>query len=270
MAGRQVVDVDLNKIKLISAHVPKHLKPVTDDEFGHYLAGLIDGDGSFSKYSAQIVFSELDASLAYYIIKRLGYGKVTKLKNKKAIILTITHRDGLTKLLNLINGKIRTQFKYDAIYKYILNVYKLPLDLNNNFHLNYSTDIDNHWLAGFIDADGSFQIKTINRIKKNGVPRLEVRLSLQIDKKKRIFLDLIKGKFGGNIGYREKQDTFYYSSTSFGSAANFIKYLDRYHQLSSKYLNYLKWRKVYILIQNKLHLLPKGQDKIIKIKSTMN
>ena len=46
MAGRQVVDVDLNKIKLISAHVPKHLKPVTDDEFGHYLAGLIDGDGS--------------------------------------------------------------------------------------------------------------------------------------------------------------------------------------------------------------------------------
>ena len=263
-------DVDLNKIKLISVHVPKHLKPVTDVEFGHYLAGLIDGDGSFSKYTARIEFSELDASLAYYIKKRLGYGKVTKLRNKKAINLTITHREGLTKLLNLINGKIRTQFKYDAIYKYILNIYKKPLDLNKNFHLNDSTDLDNHWLAGFIDADGSFQIKIIDRIKQNGEPRLEVRLSLQIDQKTRLFLDLIKGKFGGNIGYRKKQDTYYYSSTSFGSAKNVIFYLDNYHLLSSKYLNYLKWRKVYILIQNKTHILPEGLDKIIKIKSTMN
>ena len=29
--------------------VPKHLKPVTFDQFGHYLAGLIDGDGHFSR-----------------------------------------------------------------------------------------------------------------------------------------------------------------------------------------------------------------------------
>ena len=67
-------DLNLNSenIKLVSVHEPKHLKPVNDIEFGHYLAGLIDGDGSFSKYSASIVFSELDASLAYYIKERLG------------------------------------------------------------------------------------------------------------------------------------------------------------------------------------------------------
>jgi hypothetical protein len=35
-------------------------------------------------------------------------------------------------------------------------------------------------------------------------------------------------------------------------------------------VNYLKWRKVYIIIQNKDHLTKKGIEKIIKLKSTMN
>ena len=59
--------IENENIKLISKHVPKHLKPARKDQFGYYLAGLIDGDGWFSKYAAYIVFYALDASLAYYI-----------------------------------------------------------------------------------------------------------------------------------------------------------------------------------------------------------
>ena len=33
----------VEKVRLISNHVPKHSKPVNDKEFGHYLAGLIQG-----------------------------------------------------------------------------------------------------------------------------------------------------------------------------------------------------------------------------------
>lgn len=179
----QNLNIKSENIKLVSVHVPKHLKPVNETEFGHYLAGLIDGDGSFSKYCGTIVFSELDASLAYYIKKRLGYGKVRRLKSKKAITLTITKPEGLEILINLINGKIRTQFKYDSIYRNILNIYKNPLVLKDPFHLNISPNLDNHWLAGFIDSDGSFQIKSLTRIQPNGNTRFEVRLSLQIDKK---------------------------------------------------------------------------------------
>ena len=35
-------------IKNISINVPTHLKPLNDEQFGHYLAGLNDGDGHFS------------------------------------------------------------------------------------------------------------------------------------------------------------------------------------------------------------------------------
>ena len=56
------------KVKFISVHVPKHIKPVTEDQFGHYLAGLIDGDGHFSsKQQLVIVFHSSDVSLAYFI-----------------------------------------------------------------------------------------------------------------------------------------------------------------------------------------------------------
>jgi LAGLIDADG-like domain len=140
----QDLQVEKENIKLISEHVPTHLRPLTDDQFGHYLAGLMDGDGSFSSYSATIAFHSNDVSLAYYIKNRIGYGKVRKVKNKNAYVLIITKREGLQILLNLINGKLRIQNKCDAVYKFLLNVYKDPLTLKDKFYLNTSSNLDNH------------------------------------------------------------------------------------------------------------------------------
>jgi len=75
----------------------------------------------------------------------------------------------------------------------------------------------------------------INRNNKT-----EVRLNYQIDQKTNHLLLLIKDYLGGNIGYRESQDTYYYGSTSFGSAKNVINYFNRFHMLSNKHVNYLK------------------------------
>jgi len=257
--------VNSENVKPVSVHVPKYLKPTSDNQFGHYLAGLIDGDGHFSsKQQLVIVFHSLDVSLAYYIKKRLGFGSVKKVKDKNAFLLVISIRKGLEKVINLINGKIRTENKFNQITNNILNHY-VELKKTINLKLNTNNDFKNHWLAGFSDADGSFQIKVINRSNK-----VEVRLNFQIDQKKDIILLLIKDFLGGNIGYRKSQDTYYYGSTSFGSAKNVINYFDYFHLLSSKHVNYLKWRKAYLIIQNKDHLNKDGLEKIIKLKSTMN
>lgn len=252
-------------IKPISIHVPTHLKPVSEEQFGHYLAGLIDGDGHFSsKQQLVIVFHSLDASLAYYLKDRLGSGSVKKVKNKNAFILVISSKKGLEKVINLINGKIRTENKFNQINNNILNHKNFAeFSKNINFKLNLDKDLKNHWLAGFTDADGSFQIKVLTRSNK-----VEVRLNFQIDQKKNDILLLIKDFFGGNIGYRKIQDTYYYGSTSFGSAKNFINYFDYYHLLSSKHINYLKWRNAYLIIQNRDHLKKEGVEKIIKLKKT--
>ena len=134
-----------------------------------------------------------------------------------------------------------------------------------DFKLNLNKDLKNHWLAGFSESDTSFQIKILNRNNK-----VEVRLNFQIDQKNKDVLLLIKDFLGGNIGYRKSQDIYFYGSTSFGSAKNVINYFDQYHLLSSKHVNYLKWRKAYLIIQNKDHLTKDGLDRIIKFKNTMN
>lgn len=255
-------------VKCISVHVPNHLKPNKNEQFGHYLAGIIDGDGHFSSNpQLVIVFNSKDVSLAYYLKKQIGFGNVKKVKNKNAHILVVSNKEGLKKIINLINGKIRTKNKFNQISNNILKNHKFnEFNKQINFKLNLDKDLKNHWLAGLSDADASFQIKILNRIQK----KVEVRLNFQIDQKDNKLLLLIKDFLGGNIGFRKSQDTYYYGSTSFGSAKNVINYFDQFHLLSSKHINYLKWRKAYIIIQNKNHLTNDGIKKIIKLKNTMN
>ena len=145
----------------------------------------------------------------------------------------------------------------------MLNPYFIKSDSQIKFNLNTESNLNNYWLSGFADADASFQIKIINKSDRS---KPEIRLTLQIDQKKDHLLILIKNYLGGNIGYRKSQDTYYYSSTSFGSAKKVIQYFDRYPLLSSKHINYLKWRKAYVIIQNKEHLIDSGIEKIIKLK----
>ena len=56
----------------------------------------------------------------------------------------------------------------------------------------------------------------------------------------------------------------YYRCTDYKTAALFIKYFDTFHLFGGKYIEYFKFRKVYIKITEGKHLEEKG---ILKIKS---
>lgn len=225
--------VNIENIKLISKHVPKHIKPLNDEQLGYYLAGLIDGDGHFSKIPQLVlVFSSPDAFLAYYIKSQLGFGTVKKVKSKKILLLIIAKSKGIEKVFNLINGKIRTQSKYDNINKYIFNDPCLrDTLLRMDFKLNNSNCLDNHWLAGFSDALAIFQIIGLNSQRK---------LSFRLKNPNKNILTLIKSFLGGNTSYNYLEDSYTYDSSSFGSARKVIKYFDKYHLLSKKYIDYIK------------------------------
>lgn len=139
-------------IKNISIHVPTHLKPLNDEQFGHYLAGLIDGDGHFSsQQQLVIVFSSPDVQLAYYIKEIIGFGHVKKVNNKNAYLYIISNKDGIIKAINLINGKLRTFNKFNQVINNILAHSKYT-EQDINFEMNKSNDFNNHWIAGFSDA----------------------------------------------------------------------------------------------------------------------
>jgi hypothetical protein len=118
-AGNSDISDEINNLiqgnDNISDHLIKHNKPKTDEEFGYYLAGLIEGDGYFGDHRFEITFNKEDTFLAYYIKKRIGYGSVLSLKSKNYIKYVLRHSEGLKRVLGLVNGKFLTDKKINQI-----------------------------------------------------------------------------------------------------------------------------------------------------------
>lgn len=156
--------------------------PLTPNKnFNYYLAGLIEGDGTIvvPKYnrdkkgrltypSIQIVFGLMDLPLALIIQKTLGFGSISRKKGSASYILSINSAEGLIKTILLINGKFKTA-KIVALDRLIewfrakdkIDFYLLPID---NTPLDKSS-----WLAGFIEADGHFSLRTSESLKTKKV-----------------------------------------------------------------------------------------------------
>jgi hypothetical protein len=244
------------KLPLISKHVSKHKSKLTLGELGYFLAGLIEGGGWFGKKELHIIFSEKDISLAYFIKKQIGYGNVYKIKNKKAVRYICKNEKGLFNILSLINGKLVT--KYDQLIKHnyskMFNYTLLPPS-------NIIT-LDNYWLAGFTQADGCFHISIAkSKTHKTG---FSVRLEFSLKKNDAIPLKLFYEKIKlGNLS-QYTSGIWCYKSSGFKTASILINYFDTFNLFGGKYEDYLKFRKVYILITEGKHLEDLG---IIKIKS---
>jgi hypothetical protein len=257
-------------------------------KFCSYLAGLIEGDGSIyvpkSERSIkgklnypciQIVFNLPDYPLALVILKNLGHGSIARKKGVNAYVLTINNKDGLILLVNLINGYIRTP-KIKSLYKLIdwiniksnLEIQKLPID---------NSDINkNSWLAGFIDADGHFSVRTSIKGK---YPRMDCRFELvqrKIDhnyEDNYLFMDMIAKFLDTSVKEtRKTRPKPEYRVRTVNLKGNLIlkDYLIEFPLFSSKFLNYKDWIEVLDYIINKEHTKPESISNIIKIKSIMN
>jgi hypothetical protein len=99
--------------------------------------------------------------------------------------------------------------------------------------------------------------------------RTEIRVMLQIDQKSDSLLSLriIQRCLGGSIGYRASQDTYYYSTVSFSNAARLIEYCDHTHLIGSKMTQYVLWRRVCVLLQQRNHSSSEANKRIDMIRA---
>jgi hypothetical protein len=176
-------------------------------ELGSYLAGLIEGDGTFAvhnkessakKYQPKIilVFKKSDLPLAQFLSQITNCGKVTIKSERGYVLWEIQDIVGIFTITNLINGYMRTP-KIEALHRVIdwLNDYiiknkssKLPKTKNilskifslEKLDLDNSLIDSNPWFAGFSDADSNFSINIHKRSNRNSTRvqlyyRLEIR-----------------------------------------------------------------------------------------------
>lgn len=245
----------------ISGHLPIHNSNLNDKEFGYFLTGLIEGDGWFGKKELHIIFSENDTSLAYLIKKRIGHGNVYKIKDKKAVRYICKNKEGLFIILSLINGKFVSNYKYEQLIKH---------NYSEDFNLNIlppllSLSLDNYWLAGFTQADGCFHISLAkSKTHKTGY---SVRLEFSLKQNDVLPLRLLYNQLEmGNLS-QYYTGVWCYKSTGYKTAAHLINYFDKYNLFAGKYIDYIKFRKVYIKITEGKHLEEKGIQKIKSISS---
>ena len=243
----------------ISEHVPKHKSDFTDNELGHFLAGLIEGDGWFGKKELHIIFSEDDISLAYLIKKRIGYGNIYKIKDKKAVRYICKNQKGLSIILCLINGKLISHYKYNQLIKH---------NYSEDFNLKILSplkklSLNNYWLAGFTQVDGCFHIGvTKSKRHKTGY---KVRLKYSLKQNDCLPLKLLYNYLKKGDLSQNNTGIWCYKSSGFRTASHLIHYFDKFHLFGGKYVSYIKFRKVYIMITEGKHLDDKGIKRIISI-----
>jgi LAGLIDADG endonuclease len=262
--------INLNTCRMyshVSIHRPSPQLPRGDTEFGFFLAGLIDSDGHFSKIPQLVIsFHQNDIRLAYFIKASLGYGTVRKEKKKAAYRYILAHQAGLMKVAMLVHNKLCHKDKIRQYNERLISKLATASQCNSVAERGAAT-VHPFWLAGFIAGDGSFQIKFVSAKNRS---RPEVRLMIQIDQKDESILRSLYLQFGGYLGYRKSQDTFYYSSVSFSNAAKLINYIDRAHLVGIKMTQYILWRRAFLIIQDGKHLTSHGLSLLTRIQKRIN
>jgi LAGLIDADG endonuclease len=251
-----------------------------------YLAGLFEGDGHIwlpninwkKKHNPRfcITFALKNEPLAKKILEIIEYGHIRYKPKENACVLIVSPVKGLKKIIWLINGELRTP-KVHQLHKLIdwINVNHSSNIIKKS--VNKESNFNNSWLAGFVDADGSFGIRhTNNKAKKRQIScrlRIEQRMVDPITNESYFdILNKIAFFFNCNLLLRKQVATgnVYFSLTASSSKSIkiIIDYFECYPLYSSKYLDYKDWAEAARLILDK-----KQYESIVKIdslKSNMN
>jgi hypothetical protein len=267
--------------------------------FSHYLAGLIEGDGTIivptkdkstkgKKYHPiiRIVFHSDNLPLAEHIKNLLNCGYIQKSKGNY-VLYEIQDLNGLRKIADLINGKFRTP-KIEALHRLIIWLNNKTIENKLCLlELDKSAINTNAWLAGFSDADSNFSITMTKR--KNGDIRIQgfYRLELQQNYSKNVPLELggtsyfnllseISLYLGVNVLSRTRliKESIYYSfiviAHNYKSHQIIRTYFNKFPMFSSRYLEYLDWCKLLDLAKDNHHKTKEGLNFCLNIKNNMN
>jgi hypothetical protein len=290
--------IELNLLGILREYTPEIIccnnilminKNKNNNNFISYLTGLIEGDGTIivpktersskgklNYPSIQIVFHLKDLPLALLIQKNLGFGSLIRKKGINAYILYINDQKGILKLVNLLNGNMRTP-KINSLYKLIdwlnnkkacINLIKLPLNtdpLNNDA-----------WLSGLIDSDGHFSVRNTMTGKYS---KIECKFELSQRQKDHLgysnelfladiakFLNISLKNIRENTSYPQ----YRLRTASLDSNLKLVNYLNIFPLFGSKYLDYKDWKEVLNLFNPRFKYSEENVNKVLNIKKEMN
>lgn len=226
---------------------------VKETRFNQWLAGLIDGDGSFlvSKAgytSCEITVAVADERILRIIQNKLG-GSINPRTGVQAIRWRLHNQAGMLDLVNRVNGYIRHSGRLEGLSRVcaVLGVQLLTPDTLHNKHA---------WFAGFFDADG-----TIGYYFKGDIDNPQLTLSVT----NKLYVDVVHFMtyFGGNIYFDKtggvpQKGSYKWSIQSEEKFAAFLEYIKVCPPQSIKRNRLFLVKEYYRLVGLKAHKAPEG------------
>lgn len=261
---------------------------------GPYLAGLIEGDGHIAVQDVNtqkvvhrpkiiIAFNIHDKPLAEKLSTKLNVGKVIDRSESGHVLLQILAKEEVLKIINLINGHMRTP-KLEALHRAINWINKKDNSSIPCLGLDTSPLNSNAWLAGFSDADGCFSITTSNyRKSERIITNFKLKGNLcfynyQPQHKENLFQyfelfsqisEFFKTKLISRVKYVSvgKIFSFYIICSNFNSFNVIINYFSAYPMLGKKYWDFLNWHEA--VTSSKLKKNPKNSLETFNLSHKM-
>lgn len=287
------MQVNSRKYSTRSSETGSNTNNLNKGFIGSYLAGLFEGDGHIyisnpkspkAIFSLSITFNLKDLPLAERLKDVLGFGWIRIKKKENACVLVFHTIDGVIFVVSLMNSYLRTPKL--SKFNILIDMINAKRDLNITKYANNKTDFNmDSWLAGFVDADGSFGIindKKAVDFSGNTTRKRKVACRLRIEQR---MLDpftnqsyeplfkAIAAFLGVNLVVVKRSNGKEYFNLTAKSRES-ITIVQNYFSInclfSSKYLDYLHWSQVVVLILKQTHYEPNNEILIEQLKTSMN
>ena len=243
-----------------------HLKKPTLDAY--WLAGFFEGDGCLSIAKTKkdplvlsFILRQADPKVLYMVKDFLNCGAVY-CDNRGYWTLSIRDKQGLLKVSKLLNGKL-------VLFKRLQQYKAWVCALNTKYGTNLVPlttpavlSMENAWLTGFADAEGSFNILLTKR-KHNQKNRLRLRFYLD---QAHSFesMKLLQNWLGGTLHSKTKNHKFYHRLMldSFNKSADLVDYFTKFPPLTTCLkVRFIRYARVY-----RWYLLKEWQNRLKEIQ----
>lgn len=210
-----------------------------------------------------------------HLQKLLG-GNIRLKTAENACVLSFQNRESLFKIVKLLSGCLRSPklVKFNILIGFLND--KLDLSLSPETADNTPLS-SNSWLAGFIDADGSFAIDYSTTAKKF---RIGVRLRIEqrmIDPYSGLSYETLFLQIAEFLKCNLKISThnvdkkyFILAATSKLSISQILDYFTKFSLFSCKHLDYLDWSMASNIWLSGKAYEPENKIKIQDLKMGMN
>lgn len=261
--------------KMYPEFYPHHPKPTKS--FLEWLIGLTEGGGSFTvtkRGTLQFIItqSSVDVQVLYYIKEKLGFGKVIQeSKINKTHRFIVKDISNIFLMCLIFNGNM-VFFTKNSRFLTFLSVYndlalRMKLIIINPIFNTVLPTLQDHWLAGFTNAEECFSLSLLS----NSIGYRFIFLVSQKWEINKSVLQHIATLFGvGTISPHSVHNNWEFKINGVKNTTNILSYFDTHILYSKKKENYNLWKQLRIQLINGDHLKTDSRSEMVKLAKCIN